>query len=103
MLNTSIWPIGRTLSDVTTPGQSGRDCNEGVLRITQSSSISEASPSDCLMIYLEILVGESYPFIEDDIGVFYSPSRPDLGSLKIYRKENKRYTQAYTIKERHYQ
>ena len=41
MSNSSIWPIDRTLSGATTPGQSGpeSDGNEGVLRIPQSSSI----------------------------------------------------------------
>ena len=35
-----------TLSGATTPGQSGSkiDANEGVLRIFQSSSMTEASP-----------------------------------------------------------
>ena len=48
-----IWPIDRTLSGATTPGQSGpgSDGNEGVLRIPQSSSITEASPSDYLVSY----------------------------------------------------
>ena len=38
----SIWLIDRTLSAATTSGQSGpgKDGNEGVLRIPQSSSIS---------------------------------------------------------------
>ena len=42
-----------TLSDATTPGQSGpgSDNNEGVLRIPQSSSITATSSSDCLMSY----------------------------------------------------
>ena len=38
---------------VTTSGQSGPggDGNEGVLSITQSSSFTRASPTDCLMSY----------------------------------------------------
>ena len=42
------------LSGATTPDQSGpwRDGNEEVLRIPQSSSITEASPLDCLVSYL---------------------------------------------------
>ena len=50
----SIWPIDRALSSATTPNQNGpgSDGNEGVLRISQSSSITGASPSDCLMSYL---------------------------------------------------
>ena len=50
MSNSSIWPIDRTLYSATTLGESrpGRDDNEMVFRITQSSSITEASLSDCL-------------------------------------------------------
>ncbi len=50
----SIWPINRTLSGATPPGQSEpeSDGNEDVLHIPQSSSIVGASPSDCLMSYL---------------------------------------------------
>ena len=42
MSNSSIWPIDRTLSGATTLGPSGpgRDGNEGVLHILQSSSIT---------------------------------------------------------------
>ena len=43
--------MDRTLSGATTLGQSelGSDGNEGVLRIPQSTSITEALPSDCLV------------------------------------------------------
>ena len=49
----SIWPINRTLSGVTTPGQSGpeSDGNKGVLCVPQNSSITGALPSDCLVLY----------------------------------------------------
>ncbi len=59
-------PTDRTLSDATTPGQGGRgsDCNEGVLRISQSSSITGASPSDRLVSYPGHSLGESYPTAE---------------------------------------
>ena len=60
MSNSFIWPIDRTLSGATTPGQSGpgSNGNERVLHISQSSSITEASPSDCLMSYPgHLLVG----------------------------------------------
>ena len=55
-----------TLSGDTTPGQSrpGSDGNEGLLRIPQSSSITEASQSDCLVSYPGHSIGESYPFCE---------------------------------------
>ena len=61
----SIWPLDRTLLDVTTPGQSrpGNNGNEGVLGIPQSSSITGASPLDFLVSYPEhsLKVVESYP------------------------------------------
>ena len=46
-----IWPIDRTLSGATTPGQIGlgSDSSEGALRIPQSFSITGASPSDLLV------------------------------------------------------
>ena len=58
----SIWPIDRTLSGATTPGQSrpGSNDNEGVFHIPQSSSITGASPSDCLVSCPGHLLGESY-------------------------------------------
>ena len=49
----SVWPIDRTLSGATTPGQNwpGSDGNKGVQHISQSSGITEALPSDCLVSY----------------------------------------------------
>ena len=46
-----MWPVDRTLSGTTTAGQCelGSDGNEGLLRIPQSSCITEASAADCLM------------------------------------------------------
>ena len=66
MLNIYIWPIDRTLSGATTLDQSepGSDGNDGVLRIPQSSSITGASPLDCLMSYPGLYLGESYTFAE---------------------------------------
>ena len=51
-LNCSTWPIDRTLSGVTSLGQSGpgNNSNQGVLHIPQSSRTG-ASPSDCLASY----------------------------------------------------
>ena len=48
----SIWLIDRTLSNATTPGQSGsgRNGNEEVLHIPLISKAG-ASPSNCLMSY----------------------------------------------------
>ena len=66
MSNSSIWPIDKTLSGATIPGQSrpGSDDNKRVLHIPQSSSITWASSSDCLMSYLGHSLGESYSSAE---------------------------------------
>ena len=58
--------MDRNLSGAANPGQSGpgSDGNEEVLRILQSSSISEASRSDGLVSYLGHFLEESYPSIE---------------------------------------
>ena len=49
----SVWLIDRTISGVTILGQSGpgSNGNEGVLCISQNSSITGTSPSDCLVSY----------------------------------------------------
>ena len=54
-------PIDRIQPGATTlePSGPGSDGNEGVLRIPQSSSISEASPWDCLVSYPGTIVGGS--------------------------------------------
>ena len=51
MSKSSIWHIDRTLSGAATPGKRvpGSNGNEWVLCIPQSSSITGASPSDCLI------------------------------------------------------
>ena len=58
--------LDRTLIGATIPGQSGpeSDGNERVLRIPQSSSLTEASPSDCFVSYPGHSLGESYPSTE---------------------------------------
>ena len=73
----SIWPIDRTLSSATTPGQNGpgSDGNERVFHIPQSSSITGTSPSDCLVSYLGHSLGAGLPLCRDAVCVFYSPSR----------------------------
>ena len=62
LFNPQIGP----LSGATTPGQSGpgSNGNEGVLRISQSSSIAGTSPSDCLVSYPGHSLGGSYPSAE---------------------------------------
>ena len=71
----SIWPIDKTLSGATTPSQSGpgSNGNKGVLCIPQSSSITEASPSDCLVSYPGHLLGESYSSAEMQL-MYSAPS-----------------------------
>ena len=69
------------LSDATTPGHSGsgRDCNEWVLCIPQSSSMTTASLLDCLMLYLGHLLVWVFSLSRDAVGVFYSPTPSRLG------------------------
>ena len=77
MSNSSIWLIDRTLSGATTPRQSklGSDDNKEVLHIPQSTSITGASPSDCLVSYPgHLLDGVVLPLYRDAIGIFYNPS-----------------------------
>ena len=61
MSNSSFLPIDRSLSGATTLGQSGPGSNgiDGVLHIPQSSSITEASPSDCSVSYPGHSLGKS--------------------------------------------
>ena len=59
----SIQSIDRSLSGATTLGQSGpeSDDNDGVLCIPQSFSVTEASPSDYLVLYPRHSLEKSYP------------------------------------------
>ena len=79
----SIWPIDRTLSGVTTMGQGepGSNGNEGLLRIFQSSSITGTSPSDCLESYLGYSLEGFLLLCWDAVTIFYSPSRPTWACL----------------------
>ena len=63
-LFSSTWPIDRTLSGATIPGESGpeSDGNKGVFRIPQSSGNTGASASDCFVSYIGHSLEESYPF-----------------------------------------
>ena len=81
MLFSAIWPIDMTLSGATTPGQSGprSDGNEEVLRISQSSSITGNSPSDCFVSYPGHKFGGCLPLSREAVSVFYSSRR--LGKL----------------------
>ena len=82
----SISPIDRPLSGATVPSLSGpgSNGNEGVLRITQSPSITGTSPSGCLVSYpghsLEVLL-----LCRDAVGIFYR-----LGKRGMEKKVRKR-------------
>ena len=68
----------RTLSGAITPGYSwpGISGNEGVLSIPQSSSITGASQSNCLMSYPgHPLWGRLFLFCRDAVSVFSSHNR----------------------------
>ena len=69
------WPINGTLTDTTTPGQSGLESNsnEGVLHIPQSFRIG-ASPSNPGLLVVVVVVGGPHL---DVVGIFYSSSRQD--------------------------
>ena len=73
MLNSSIWPIDRTLSGATTPGQSGSssDGSEEVLYFPQISKAG-VIPSECFVSYPGDSLGERVlPLCKGAIGVFY--------------------------------
>ena len=69
--------MDRNLSGATTPRQSspGGDGNEEVLCIPQSSSITEASSSDCLELYPGQSLGKSY--LSAEIQSVYSTTRSE--------------------------
>ena len=73
--SSSIWPINRTLSCTTTPGQSRpeNDGNEGLLHISRKLQHYWSSPSDCFMSYQRHNAGVCNSK-RDAVGVFYSPS-----------------------------
>ena len=77
-----IWPMDRTLSSATTPGltEPWSNGNIGVLHIPQSSSITGASPSDCLVSCLGHSLRESYS--SANLQSMYSEAPADLALLK---------------------
>ena len=87
MLSTSVWPIDRTLSGATTLGQSGpgSDGNEEVLCFPQSSGLTLALPSDCLMLYPgHLLEGGSYPSAEMESVYSTAPNPADKAGSPGY-------------------
>ena len=79
-----IWPIERTLSGATTPGKirPGGDSNEGILCIPQSSSITGAIPSDCLVSYVGQSFREYYP--SPEMQSAYSTVSADLADWAVW-------------------
>ena len=80
----SIKPIDRALSGATILGQSGPESNgnEGVLHISQSSSITGTSPSNCLVSYPGLSLGwGSYP--SADVQSVYSTAAADWANLYV--------------------
>ena len=75
--------IDRTLSGATSVGQigTGSDGNEGVLRILQSSCITETSPSACLVSFPGHSLGRVLPLCRDAVSVFCSHLPADGASL----------------------
>ena len=72
MLNSSIWPIDRTLLSATIPVQSGPGSagNEVVFRIPHKSSVTGAPPS--LMSYPGYSLGGEWPYTSADMQLAYS-------------------------------
>ena len=62
--NNSIRPIDRNLSGATIRVDLEAMAMEGYSAFPQSSSITGASPSDCLVSYPGHLLGESYPSVD---------------------------------------
>ena len=75
--------MNRTLSGATTPDQSvpGSYGNKGLLRFPQSSSVTGASPSDCLVSYSRHSLGESHPSAEKQS--VYSAAGTDWTKMKL--------------------
>ena len=85
MPNSSIWLTG-LLSGTTTQGQSGpgSDGNEGTIRIPQSLSITEASPSNSLVSYLghSLVVGRG-SYFSAEMQSEYSTAQADWSTLEM--------------------
>ena len=71
----SIWPTDRTLSGATTLDQSepGSNDNEGIFWISQISSITGTSPSDCLVSYPEHSLGGGLTPLQRSIQCILQP------------------------------
>ena len=85
-----------TLSGATTPGQSGpqSDGNKEVLRIPQSSIITGASLSDCLVSYQGHSLQESYPSAE--VQSVYSTALADWANIVTGRELKRKRSLFYS-------
>ena len=92
MSNSSIWPIDKTLSGATIPGQSGpgSNGNEGVLQITQ------ISPSDNLVLYPGYSL-EGWSSLSAEIPKVYSTAPADLAGLLLNKSNYKLLVRLKTI------
>ena len=90
-----IWPIDRTLFGATTPSQSrpGSDGSEGLLHIPESSSITWASPSDCLESYQDTRRKGVLPLCR---GAGRCILRPQPTGQADFRVLGKKYTHTHT-------
>ena len=73
------WPIDRTLSGATTPGQSGHgsEGHKWILRIPQSLTLHYWSLTVRLFsVISRTLFGGVLLLCSEAVGVFFSPSRP---------------------------
>ena len=88
--------IDRTLSGAPTPGQSGPGNNEnkGLLRISQRSSITRGSSSDCLVSYTKQSMGSSYSSAEKQSVYSAAPADWD----RIIGREDYIYICIYQLK-----
>ena len=64
-----MWPLQARVN------LGGSDNNEGVLRIPQSSNITETSPPDCFVSYPGHSLEGIWPLCRGAVSVFYSPSQ----------------------------
>ena len=90
--------MDRALSGATTPGQSGpgSDGNEGVLRTSQSSSITRASPSDCLVSYGGHLLVGGGSYLSAEVQLVYSTAPSRLGNCQCVCVRPHTHTHTHT-------
>ena len=66
----------------------GSNSNEGVQRIPQSSSITEASLSGCLMLYPRHSLGGGVPFLSAEMQLVYSTAAADWAPKGFWSSYN---------------